>query len=85
MLEKNKNITELWNLKHFKDNKTIKDIDYSNKLVTKIFSSYIFKNNTNSEFLYSIENLLITMLESNLIIRNWFNYTKNKYDNNYNH
>lgn len=85
MLERNKNIIELWNLKHFKDNKTIKDVDYSNKLITKIFSSYLFKNNNNSIFLYSIENLLITMMESNLIIRNWFNYTKNKYDNNYNH
>jgi hypothetical protein len=81
MLNREKNIKELYDLKHINDSQ--KSVEYTNRLVNKIHSNVLFKNPLMNQFLYQFENLYIVMLESNLIIRNWFNYTKDKYDNNY--
>ena len=78
MLKEQNHITELYSLKHINDNQII--TNYENKLITKILSNVVFKNPFMSEYLYKLEQLFILSLESNLIVKNWFNYTKDKYD-----
>ena len=51
------------------------------RLILVIELTYIFKNNLTNDFLYKLEKLYIITLESNLVIKNWFNYTKEKYNN----
>jgi len=79
MLNEQNHIKELYSLKHINDNQI--NINYENKLITKILSNVVFKNPFMSEYLYKLEQLFILSLESNLIVKNWFNYTKDKYDN----
>lgn len=69
-------------MKHINNNTV--NMDYENKLITKLLSNMSFKNSFMSEYLYKIEKLFIISLESNLIVKNWFNYTKDKYDDNNN-
>jgi hypothetical protein len=83
MIEKDMQIKELYDLKHINDN--IKSgFDYEDGLIKNSFSNVMFKNEMTYNFLNKIKDLLIYSIESNLIVRNWFNYTVNKFENRHN-
>lgn len=83
MIEKDLQIKELYELKHINDD--IKSgYDYEDGLIKNSFSNVMLKNEMTYNFLNKIKDLLIYSIESNLIVRNWFNYTVPKYYNKHN-
>ena len=80
MIDKDVQIKELYELKHIND-KIETGFDYEDGLIRTTFSNVMFKNNLTFDFLNRIKNLFIYTIESNLVARNWFNYTVNKYYN----
>jgi len=78
MIEKDMQIKELYDLKHIND-KIETGFDYEEGLMRTAFSPVMFQNETTNSFLEQLKTLLIYSIESNLIIRNWFNYTVSKY------
>ncbi len=83
MIEKDTQIKELYELKHIND-KIESGFDYEEGLLKKIFSNVMFSNDMTSDFLNKLKSLYIYSIESNLIARNWFNYTVSKYYNKHN-
>ena len=80
MIEKDTQIKELYDLKHMND-KIESGFDYEEGLLRTSFSNVMFQNEMTNGFLNRIKSLLIYSIESNLVARNWFNYTVNKYYN----
>jgi len=78
MIEKDSQIKELYELKHIND-KINSGFDYEDGLLRNSFSNVMFQNPMTNDFLTRIKSLLIYTLESNLIARNWFNYTVSSY------
>jgi len=78
MIEKDMQIKELYDLKHMND-KINSGFDYEEGLLRTTFSSVMFQNEMTNTFLNKIKSLLIYSIESNLIARNWFNYTVSRY------
>ena len=83
MIEKDTQIKELYELKHMND-KIESGFDYEENLIKNSFSNVMFKNQMTFDFLNKIKSLLIYTIESNLVARNWFNYTVSKYYNKHN-
>lgn len=78
MIEKDMQIKELYDLKHIND-KINSGFDYEEGLLRTSFSNVMFQNEMTNTFLNKIKSLLIYSIESNLIARNWFNYTVSRY------
>ena len=78
MIEKDMQIKELYDLKHMND-KINSGFDYEEGLLRTTFSSVMFQNEMTNTFLNKIKSLLIYSIESNLIARNWFNFTVSRY------
>jgi len=83
MIEKDTQIKELYELKHMND-KIETGFDYEEGLMRTTFSNVMFQNQMTSDFLNKIKSLLIYTVESNLVVRNWFNYTVHKFYNKHN-
>lgn len=83
MIEKDTQIKELYELKHMND-KIESGFDYEEGLMRTSFSNVMFQNEMTRNFLDKIKSLLIYSIESNLVVRNWFNYTVSKYYNKHN-
>ena len=83
MIEKDMQVKELYELKHMND-KIESGFDYEEGLLRTSFSNVMFQNDMTNTFLNKIKSLLIYTIESNLIARNWFNYTVSKYYNKHN-
>ena len=83
MIEKDIQIKELYDLKHMNDNIN-KGFDYEEGLMRTTFSNVMFQNQMTSDFLGKIKSLLLYTIESNLIARNWFNYTVSRFYSNHN-
>lgn len=83
MIEKDLHIKELYELKHIND-KIETGFDYEENLIKNSFSNVMFQNQKTFDFLNKIKPLLLYTIESNLIARNWFNYTVSKYYNKHN-
>lgn len=81
MLDRNSQIKELYDLKHINDNENHTGFDYEENLMSKTLSNVMFQNDTMRGFIKRTKTLHLNMLESNLIIRNFFNYTVPKYYN----
>lgn len=73
-------VKELYELKHINDD-IQSGFDYEDGLLRTTFSNVMFKNETTNTFLNKLKTLFIYSIESNLIARNWFNYTVPKYYN----
>lgn len=84
MIERESQIKELYDLKHRNDQDINVHFDYENKLLEKMLPSYIFRNEIMNEFLMKFQKLLVWMYESNVVIRNWYNYTVPRYYNKHN-
>lgn len=83
MIEKDVQVKELYDLKHMND-KIESGFDYEENLIKNSFSNVMFQNQMTFDFLNKIKSLLIYTIESNLVARNWFNYTVGKYYNKHN-
>jgi len=81
MIEKNKHIPELYELKHRHDNLLHTGSNYQEDLLKHTLSNVMFSNPILSNFLLLIQNNITHLIESNLVIRNLFNYTVDKYYN----
>lgn len=78
MIEKDMQIKELYDLKHMND-QIETGFDYEEGLLRTSFSNVMFQNEMTNGFLNRIKSLLIYSIESNLVARNWFNYTCSKF------
>lgn len=83
MIEKDTQIKELYDLKHMND-KIESGFDYEEGLLRTSFSNVMFQNQMTYDFLTKMKSLYIYTIESNLVARNWFNYTVSKYYNKHN-
>ena len=83
MIEKDIQIKELYELKHINDS-IQSGYDYEDGLIKQTFSNVMLQNDMTYNFLNKIKDLLIYSIESNLIAKNWFNYTVSKYYNKHN-
>jgi len=83
MLDRDSQISELYDLKHINDNELHTGFDYEDKLMEKTLSNTMFQNETSNTFLSYLKPMYINMIETNLLTRNFFNYTVSKYYNRY--
>ena len=84
MIEQEKHINEIYEFKHRHDKLLHTGSNYEEKLLSRIMSSVMFGNPITASFLKEIQKNVIYMIESNLIVRNMFNYTVSKYYNKHN-
>lgn len=84
MIEKESQIKELYELKHRKDKELYTHFDYENNLILKTMSKYIYRNDNMFNFLNFLKKQWVWMIESILPLRNFYNYTVNKYYNKHN-
>jgi len=84
MIERESQIKELFDLKHRKDNEIHKHFDYENELVNRMMPEYTRRNESVNEFILKLQQLFVWGIESNLVIRNFYNYTVHKYYNRHN-
>lgn len=84
MIERKTQIEVLYDIKHKHDSDTYSGYDYENNLFYNMFSNVMFGNKKMQDFLPLLERNAVWMIESVLPIRNWWNYTINKYYNKHN-
>ena len=78
MIEKRAHITELYELKHRNDSLN-EGYDYENNLFNKLLSNVMFGNDMVKNFISKIQPSVVWMIDSVLPIRNFWNYTVDKY------
>jgi len=84
MIEKEKQVRELYYIKHRNDDLKHTGFDYENKLFRRVFSGLMFDNPTMNSFLALLQKQAVWMIESTLVVRNFWNYTVDKYYNKHN-
>ena len=78
MLKKERELPDVYFLKHRHDDEY--KMDFENKLLDKTLSPYIFKNETMNGFLKRLQVLQHLFFDQFNIIRNFRNYTVDKYE-----
>ena len=78
MLLEDKEIKEIYDLKHRNDSAN-NYVDYQNKILTKSLSNLMFQNDTMYNFLLKTQKLLALFFDKFNIVKNWRNYTVDKY------
>jgi hypothetical protein len=78
-IRKKTQISELYDYRHIHDNNPNKPADYKNKLFSNLLSTAVFRNNILSMFLSKIQELSVWTIDSALVVRNFWNYTVDKY------
>ena len=81
MIERESQIKELYDLKHRNDNDLHVHFDYENELMNKMMPEYARRNVTVNQFVLQIQRLFVWGIETQLTIRNFYNYTVDKYYN----
>ena len=84
MLEREKHVRELDFIKHRNDKLKHEGFDYEKNLYSRIFSSAMFGNPTMQTFLTYLQKQTSCMLESTLVVRNFWNYSVDRYWKNHN-
>mgnify|MGYP006898481425 CR=1 FL=1 len=80
--EENNQIPEMYILRHKHDTYLPEmGYDYSNNLLNKTLSAVLFNNEKTSFFLEKYNDMVLSLIESILPVRNLFFYTHNKYYN----
>lgn len=79
MLYDSKDIPELHQFYHMNDSLEKNYVDYESKILDKTLSPYLFNNPIMSGFLDRIKNLISLFFDSFNIIKNWKNFTVDKY------
>lgn len=77
--EKSLHIPELYDLNHFKDNIKNVGYNYQDNVLKRSLSKQLFKNDKTNGFLLNLQQMVVCTIQSNLILRNWFNHTVSKY------
>ena len=78
-LEKNVHIPELYDLNHRHDNNLNQGFDYKDEVLKKSLSRRIFDNDIANNFLLMLQQMISLTIDSNVILRNWFNFGTSKY------
>lgn len=78
-LEKNVHIPELYELNHRHDNELHNAENYKDNVLERSLSKYVYQNDKTAGFLDRIQPIVVQMINSNVILRNWFNHTVSKY------
>ena len=78
-LEKNAHIPELYDLNHRHDNNLNQGYNYKDNLLKNSLSRQLFDNDITNGFLLRLQDLIVLTVDSNVILRNWFNHTVSKY------
>lgn len=78
-LERRVHIPELYDLKHRRDNELHQGYDYRNNILKKTLSRSLFKNDKTNGFLLNLEEMIAHMIDSNVLLRNWFTNSVSKY------
>jgi hypothetical protein len=81
MLDRDSQIKELYDLKHINDDEIHTGFDYEENIMSRTLSNVMFQNTMTRTFIDKIRPMHLSMVESNLIIRNFFNYTVTKFYN----
>lgn len=81
MIQKDKHIKENWYINHRNDNLKYTGFNYEEKLFSRLFSNLMFDNKILNNFMLKLQKMVVLMLESTLVIRNFFNFTIDKYSN----
>lgn len=78
-LEKSVHIPELYDLKHRNDNDLNIGYNYKDNVLKDSLSRQLFNNDITNEFLLKLQKMVALTIDSNVILRNWFNHTVSKY------
>lgn len=78
-LERGTQIPELYDLKHRHDNELHNAETYKDKVLEKTLSKNLYANDKTAGFLDLLQPMVVQMITSNVILRNWFNWTTSKY------
>jgi hypothetical protein len=81
MIETSKHINELYNLKHINDKELYSKSNYENEILRRSLSNVLYRNDLNANFLNLLQQKMVWMIDSTLIIRNYWNYTVDKFYN----
>ena len=77
-LQKDRQITELYELNHRHDSKSYRHFPWEDNLLKKTTTPYIWNNENMNGFLLKIEKMAVLMVEQMNYARNFFNYTVDK-------
>lgn len=77
--EKSVHIPELYELNHRHDNELHNAETYKNRILERSLSKNIYQNDKTAGFLDLLQPMVVQMISSNVILRNWFNHTVSKY------
>jgi hypothetical protein len=77
--EKGLHIPELYDLNHFNDNELHQCYNYQDNILKNGLSDQILKNDKTNGFLSNLQQMVVCMIQSNLILRNWFSSSVPKY------
>lgn len=80
-LEKDRQLSELYDLKHKHDSKSNRHFPWEDNLLKKTTTNYIWKNDTMYNFLLKIEKMNVLLIEQMNFARNFFNFTVDKFYN----
>ena len=79
MIEEKLYIKEIWDLSHINDNVEDSGYDYQSNFIKRTTSEVMLRNDTMREFLNRLQEQMVLLIESTLVVRNFWNYTVNKY------
>lgn len=78
-LEKQVHIGELYDLNHRNDKELHSATQYKINILEKVLSKNLYKNDKTAGFLEYLQTMVIHMITSNVITRNWMNFNVSKY------
>lgn len=78
MLYRERNIPELYELKHRNDNQENEAFDIENNILKKSLSPHIFNNNNMNNFLLRLQKLSYLLINQMSIMRNFKNFMVDK-------
>lgn len=82
-LYKDKEIDELYQLKHLHDNNKFSSYDIENNIIKRSVSNFLFSNNIMASFLEKVRKLVYMFFDNKNVIRNFKNWAVDKYYNNH--
>lgn len=84
MIDREMHVKELYDLKHSQDYEIHTHYDYEYTFLNKSMSNVMLQNDVTDTFLKKTQELMMLMMESPLILKNFWNYTVDKYYNRHN-
>jgi len=81
MIQKERHINSLYYIKHRKDKLKNTGFNYEKEIFNVTLSNLMLDNPTTKNFLDLLRKQVVWMIESTLVIRNFYNFTVDKYYN----